>query len=329
MIKPAPIAATALLLALSALGGCGPSTVVVDGSGDGADPGGDTGKTADTSSTGDSTDTSGNTDSADTADTADTDPPGDPADCVEYGVIAVSSATLAYGASLDSYDASIGVYGGENMGSDATVAVNGAGDCALTSGATVAGDLYVSLDPAAGYCEEWGAAVSGGVHQLPGPAEVPTVAVPTGMPATQGSVYLNWGETRSFAGDETFDSLRFAYGSTVTVTAPSRIVTEEFSNEGAPLSIAPGASLEVYVTGDTTVVWGSEMNSEGSPSQLRIYVVGNGTVSLANGATMNAVVFAPDGAYTSAGTLSGALVADTLNLEWGAVIHEDVSARCP
>jgi hypothetical protein len=320
-------------LSLAALlGGCGPSTVVVadaPGTGDGS---GDTAANLDSGDTGGGGDSGG--DMADTGadtggDTGDTAPPDDPDLCFAYGLVAGTSASFAYGASVDSYDAAHGPWSADSAGSAATVAVNGSESCALTNGATVNGTLYVGLDPAAGYCEVWGASVSGGVHQLPAPAALPTVAVPAGRPASQGDVTVAWEETRTFAGDETFDTLTLAYGSTVEVTAPSTLVVGELDVQGATLTVQPGASLTVYVKGNATFAWGSTANADGEPAALRLLVVGGGTVNLADGATLAARVVAPDGAWTSAGTFSGNLAAATVNADWGADFHLDDAGLCP
>ncbi|GDX81847.1 hypothetical protein LBMAG42_36580 [Deltaproteobacteria bacterium] len=304
---------------------CGPSTIVLGEDGaSGLDSGG-----SDSGGNADSAGDSGDTAVGDSADTADTDDTSASAWCFPHGVIADERAEFAYGANVDSFDSSAGVYDASSAGSAAFIAVNGTGACAMTNGGTIRGEIGVGGDPASGYCEEWGASVTGGVSQLSGSISMPTIAAPAGMPASEGDVYVGWGEAAVWGGNAQFRSFRLGYGATLDVTDDAVVLTDDFANEGGTLTIASGKTLDLYVTGDVTLQYGSSDNVAGGPGQLNIYVIGGGTVSLAGGATVNARIYAPEAALTTAATFSGAWVSATATAQWGSNTHLDAASLCP
>ena len=313
------------MLFLLVLSACGPTTVVIADeelpATDSWIPGGDSGDSGDSGDTGDS----GEEDTS----VEDTGEP-EPAEwCFPGGVLLDVSGSFAYGASFDSYDSRAGLYGGGNIGKAATVMVNGAENCALTSGASVAGDAWVGGEPADSYCEEWGASVSGGVHAATAPEAMPAFGAPVGLPDSQGDVYIGWAESLEWSEDGKYDSFRLGYGATMTVWESVTVLAESFANEGAPMVIAPGSVVNLYVQDDVTLHYGAAMNVEGKPEQLNIYLLGSGTVSVGSGASINARIYAPEGTMATSGTISGAWVARTATAQWGAWTHVDIAAICP
>jgi hypothetical protein len=271
-------------------------------------------------------------DTEDPGDTAaDTEDTGEPAaDCVSYGLAASDSIHLAYGAGVDAYDSTRGVWSSENSSSDATIAVNASGACALQVDGTVSGGAYTGGDPSTVGCLGWGASVSGGFVSLPSAVTMPTVTVPAGLPASSGDQSTQWGETWTIAGDEVLDDVSLAYGSTVEVTRDVTVhVRGDLRSDGATFTVASGATLDLYVSGDIQLGWGSAFNAAGAPSSLRIHVVGIGALSIANGAALTALVAQPDGELVNAGTFSGAWIGRSARSEWGATHHLDVSEGCP
>ncbi len=308
--------------------GCGPTTVVVDdkpgrGSDTAADDSG-----LDSADTGSDTGSDTGTDTADSGDdTDDPDPGPQTGDCLEYGVVIDQSAHLASGSSFDSFDSTLGAYGGANVGSVATISLNGDEACALLNGSTVQGTIAVTGDPEANYCEEWGAAVSGGVVELVTPATFPVVATPD-VGDNQGDVKLTWGGASTWNADARYEDVSVAGGSTLSVTRSAIVVVDTLDVAGT-ISIAEGERLDLYVRGTVNLGWGAAVNTAGSPGQLRIWVEGVGPVTLAYGSGLNAWVLAPEAPLSHVGTFGGALAVRELATQWGAATHLDTSVICP
>ncbi len=306
---------------------CGPTTVVVDdkpGAGtdtaaddtglDSADTGSDTGDTA--SETGDDTD-----------DTDDTEPGPLTGDCFDYALVIDQSAHLSSGSTFDSFDSTLGAYGGENVGSVATLSLNGDEACALLNGSTVQGTIAVAGDPEATYCEEWGAAVSGGVVELLTPATLPVVATPE-VGDSQGDVTLTWGGASTWNADARYEDVSVAGGSTLSVTRSATVVVDTLDVSGT-IHIAEGERLDLYVRGSVNLGWGAALNAGGSPGQLRLWVLGVGPVTVAYGAGLNAWMLAPEAPVSHVGTFGGAMAVRELATAWGAATHLDTSVICP
>lgn len=269
------------------------------------------------------------TDTATDDDTATSEDTGEEpvADCLPYAFVADETLTLANGSSFDGYDASLGAYGGANA--SASLALNDDTACALTTGASVAGDVYVGGDPAATICETWGAS-TGTTHTLPSPVPLPTVTLPAGLPASSGDVTVAWGETRELAADLTVEDLTLAYGSALTVTASATLyVTGNLAMDGAPLTVAEGTTLDLYVDGGIRVGYGAALNTSGSPSQVRLRLTGHGTLQLDYGGGLSALVEQPGGAFTNGGgAFHGTWIGRSATTQWGAAVHLDVSTLC-
>jgi hypothetical protein len=309
---------------------------------DGDDTGADTDDTgADTEPTGDDT---GDTDVADTdsADTGDTDPadtgePPDtgstPSDCVAYGFAADDSFDLAYGASVDAYDSTRGAWGTGNSSADATVAIDATSACVLSVAGTLSGSAWVGPggDPATAACVAYGGSVSGSIAALPSALAMPMVALPAGMPASDGDTTVAWGETLTLDADTVVDDLTLAYGSRLEIDRSMTLVVRgALALDSAPIDIAAGATLDLYVEGHARVGWGAVVNGGGDPAQLRFHLLGTGGLSLDYGGALTAVVEQPDGAFTNGGgAFSGTWIGRSATSAWAATYHLDSSRLCP
>lgn len=309
------------LLLVVALPACKSSTIVLDGEPGGSDSATDSGL----GDSGGDNDTGGPADSGDTGETGDTDIPAPL--CFDAGIVVEESAALAYGANVDGYDSTAGAYGGGNIG-DGAVAVNSRADCALKVGATIRGTGWVGGDPAGAYCEEYGAAVSGGVHQLAARMNGPKVEVPTGL-ANAGDLSVGWRESAIIDHDAHYDSIVVAFEGTLTIASTVVLVVESFDIQGGAVVVESGATAEVYMAGPVSMGWGTQANSAGTPDQLQIFVDGDDDVSVAEGATLAGWIVAPESAVSVNGTLYGAVSAETLSSGWGAWLHLDEAAICP
>lgn len=301
---------------------CTPSTIVLDGKGEGVDSGGD----PERNDTGDTGADSGDTgEDSGGEETGDTDP--QPA-CLDYGVVIETSAYLAYGGTVDGYDGSLGAWGSTST-EDGSLAVNAHSECALTNGATVRGSLYVGGDPSRAYCEEWGVSLTGGVHTLAAAAEMPDVGEPSGLPDEEGELNVAWDETRELSGVHHFDDATLAYGGTLRITGPTVIVVDSFNVQGATVTLDAGATLDVYSRGTVDFAWGTQFNTGGDAAAVRLLMGEEDSVTLAGGAWFTGQLLAPRSPMYVSGSLQGAAAADTLELYWGGALHADRALLCP
>ncbi len=307
--------------AVMLLAACGPSSIELGGGKGGRDTAADTGIDHDSGDTG-----SGDTGSTDTGDSG--GDIGEPAACLAHGFVVGESAHLAYGASLDAYDATAGAYGGANIG-EGSLAVNSHADCALTSGAAVRGELLVGGDPSAAFCEEWGATTSGGVHQLAAEAELADVSAPSAVPDSEGEFSLAWEETHALEGLHHYEDFVLGYGSTLTISAPAVLVVDELRVEGATVKLDPGATLDLFVREAAGFSWGTAFNTGGSPAAVRIVLLGEDPLTLVNGATLTGQLLAPRSDVEIGGTFQGGASAASFEAAWGAALHLDESLLCP
>lgn len=94
--------------------------------------------------------------------------------------------------------------------------------------------------------------------------------------------------------------------------------------QGTTVSLAPGASVTIYVTGDITLHQGSTMNDGGSPSDLLIFSNGSSLQFDQNNKFYGAF-YGPNAhvQYDQTTEVYGSLVANTLKLDQYACFHYD------
>lgn len=136
------------------------------------------------------------------------------------------------------------------------------------------------------------------------------------------------GETLSLDGLHHFDDLVLAYGSTLTIPAPAVLVVDELRVEGATVTLAAGATLDVFVRGGASFSWGTAFNTGGLPSAVRVVLVEEAPVTRER-RHAHGQLLAPRSAVELGGTLQGGGVAASLAASWGAGLHLDSSLLCP
>lgn len=94
--------------------------------------------------------------------------------------------------------------------------------------------------------------------------------------------------------------------------------------QGSELVIAPGAKVEIYVTGDIHLGQTSTINAIGSPDQMVVYSKGS-TLQFDQGNAFVGAFYGPDAhiQYDQTTQVYGALVGNTIKLDKGACFHFD------
>ncbi len=248
------------------------------------------------------------------------------------GVAFTSTIGMWNSSLIDSYDSSIGPYGGSNIGSNAVLAsnVSSMNGIAMDSGVTVRGAVYsgVGSNPDTVIAPWSSPTITGGKHALTAALTPPDVTEPTGMPSSSGSFHLNQNKVQVISGDHVYSSFSLSNNSTVQISGPVRIrVTGSFTmSNHTRIELLPGASLELYVDNSFSMNNNTALNAGGDPSKVTIYVLGNNrSLSLNNSAEAYAKILNPKGGIylNNSAQVFGSVVGSTLHMSNSAAIHVD------
>jgi hypothetical protein len=234
----------------------------------------------------------------------------------EYAMFGKSLVDIRNSFATDSYNSDSGTYAATNLTDEGDVGSNG--NIIIANGALVGGD--VSSATLGGTDVHWGATVTGTVSDTAPEQDVP------GVPQDQ----FDWAEANSAAltgisGSYTYDPVTKSIVSTGSVELSDGVYyfSDITLKNSASLTITPGASVTVYVTGDIELKNSSEMNSGGDPASLVIY--SQGDFILKNSGDVAAVFYSPDGTadLRNSGEFYGSVVADDIICHNSARFHYD------
>jgi hypothetical protein len=200
------------------------------------------------------------------------------------GSIVIGARTL-----VDSYQSSLGAYGGSNVGSAAVVQ---AATTIVNNGGVIHGTQRQ--------------------HAPAGFAVVPVPPgarnLPLGAPAP-GALNINTAA----------QSITLAPGNyvatSVTVSAPGAI------------TISPPGQVRIWVTGTLTL--GGNVNVRGVPKNLAFLVTSSGFVNINGGGALYGLVYAPRSAVSVNSPVFGTVIGSSVTLNIGAAVHFDQSSVCP
>lgn len=247
-----------------------------------------------------------------------------------YGVSTPTSLALASGSFIDSYDSTLGPYGGSNVSSKAAIVTNTTADSSvsLANNTQIRGSLRVGVggDPNEVISRPEG--VTGTKWALYQPATVPTVTAPTGMGTSTGSLATSNNQTVTISSNTHIDTLSLANGSTLQISGNVTIQADGpvTINQGAKIQVLPGASLKLYF-GSTLDVKNNAIGMivDGQNlSRLQVLGFGAGAVSLTN-SQVQGVIIAPnsDLTMTSNAQVFGAVATKSLAMSGNATLHQD------
>ena len=308
--------------------------------GTGADSDTDADTDADTDVDADTdTDTDADTDTDSDTDTdADTDTNTDTdtyVDCVPFGFLVVDTVTMGSSAFVDSFDSTLGPYGGGTATAEATVATNSSAGCAYDlSSAEIRGDAWVGPggDPAEAICLEFGASITGDAHVLDGLVPLPVIEPPGGMPAGEGDFSLAFSSVATWGEDHHYDNLSVESNSTVTVSGDVRVLVDGNAHvSSGAIQLAPSSSLRLFVSGSLIIEFSSEINTdEADPSRLGIYGLGSNDVAISSSSSVYATIVHPEGELVvSSSNFHGVFVGRAIDASFSAGLHQDLALTCP
>lgn len=199
------------------------------------------------------------------------------------GNIILNSNTL-----VDSFQSSLGSYGGSNVGSAAVVQ---AATTILNNGGVVQGS-----------------------QQQNAPAGFAVVPVPS------GSTNLPLGSSNP--GSLNINNA----GESITLAPGNYVAANVNVNAPGALNISPPGEVRIWVTGSLNL--GGNLNVQGVPSDLAFVVTSAGWVNINNGGSFHGILYAPTSAVNVSGPVFGTVVGSSVALNSGAAVHFDESSVC-
>ena len=205
---------------------------------------------------------------------------------------------------VDSYYSLQGAYRSSSAGSNAVVSTNSRSnsDFMLYSGAVIHGDAYVGPEGNVdNVLKLWGGSqVTGIAGVLEEKIDIPGNNFPDrgNFDNSKENESVNlWGNQRlTITEDKYYSSVNINSGTKIIIDGDITMAVEgDFSvgNTGS-LELTAGSSLNLYVNGNIGV--GGDMNLNGSPNDLRIYMTGNNrSMQMYNDSDVFAVVSNPKG----------------------------------
>lgn len=218
---------------------------------------------------------------------------------ITYGAATSGKIELLDSARVDSYDSSLGPYGGTNIGSGPLLATNAtaAGSITVNGGGTVVGGVYSGVGSKSNAISvTTGGTITGEKKALSKPftiAPPPTPPVLTALGDYERSTGID-----VILLDMKVGKFTLTGGATVQVSGHRKVhATDVVKIDGAALEILPDSSLtlyagnQIYFTGN-----GARVNANTKdPSKVVIYSTGSGfTHTITNYAEVYAIIDAPN-----------------------------------
>ncbi|HOP06645.1 MAG TPA: pilus assembly PilX N-terminal domain-containing protein [candidate division Zixibacteria bacterium] len=216
----------------------------------------------------------------------------------------------------DSYNSDSGSYWLTRLNTDGDIGSNG--NIIVKNGAFVGGDVQTSN--IGGLSVNPGATVTGDISD-----NAPEQLLPTIPQAEFDAALAVSAANDSISGTYTYDSATYAFQSTGNVVLGSGIYyfSSIILKNSATLTIASGANVTIYVTGDIELKNSASVNSGGDPSDLMIY--SQGDFVLKNSGDINAVFYNPDGDadLRNSGEFFGSIIANNIVCHNSSKFHYD------
>jgi hypothetical protein len=199
-----------------------------------------------------------------------------------------SNVIVGAGVLVDSYQSSLGAYGGANVGSAAVVQ-------AATTISNNGGVIHGTQKQ----------------HAPAGFAIVPVASGAKNLPlgaSTPGTLTIS----------SAAQSITLAPGNyvaaNVTVSAPGAI------------NVSPAGQVRIWVTGTLTL--GGNLNPRGIPRNLALLVTSSRPVNINSGGGLFGLVYAPASAVLVSSPVFGTVIGSSVTLNSGAAVHFDQSSVC-
>ncbi|MEX0653421.1 MAG: hypothetical protein WD534_01030 [Phycisphaeraceae bacterium] len=251
-----------------------------------------------------------------------------------YGLAVAESVTMTGNVLVNAMDSRVDTYSPWAPGNGhATVATNATGNnqFSITGSSTVDGDVLVGHGGnASQIIKTTGtASVTGDADSLDEPMTLPSVTLPSPLPASQGDAsFSSWGVETLTDGTYHYDAFAVSGSLTVHIEGDVVIVADDlFQLAGSSsLILQPDATLTVYAdryrfTGNVRI----KHQNHHDPTATRLYQTGTADLDVVGSAELAASIVAPDAQLDLRGNarLFGAFQGDSVSLKGSARFTQD------
>ena len=259
-----------------------------------------------------------------------------PSSLFDYAVFGGEGCVdLSSNSIIDSYDSSLGEYGGVNMGSMGNLGTNssGYGCIDLGSNSEIFGNAIsgTGSDPDIDIIVRGNAQIHGEKQSLSRPKVMSSVLAPEGL-TYMGDYYLDGESSDTISASGEYASFRISSNATVTITADVILyITGDFSMiSNSQLEIAAGVSATIYLGGTYVQESNTSINNlSEDPTQLMIF----GTDSFTGEMEWNSnsdfwgAVYVPNAhvSFRSNTEFYGSIISKSFELQSNSRIHYDMA----
>lgn len=236
---------------------------------------------------------------------------------------------------VDSYDSSLGTYASQTPTDNAVLSISdtAVGAFKVEAGAYVGGDGYIGSGGTPGSVFDVSGTMTGAQNVQTTNLAVPTLAAPSGLPATSGDFSASSGNT-VINSDVTYDSITLSGTATITISGNITIhVSGTDHGDGLIMSgtsqiiIPAGSSLTLYTAQDFDISGDAVLHGDTSePERLTVYGYGDKHVDLLDQAVMCAVLYTNSELHTKGTSqfYGKALAYKKIHTDNSSEIHQDL-----
>jgi hypothetical protein len=237
-----------------------------------------------------------------------------------YAAFGEDSVIMTNSSCTDSYNSDSGTYVGTQLDDWGDIGSNGVID--LSNTADVYGDAWTSMDDGINIDQS---ALAHGDTTSAAPQRVIDIIPQDEYDWADDNSNAPLGLSGSFHYTSSNDNLRLnSQGDTVQLTSGVYFFNDIVLSQQSVLTLAPGAEVTIYMTGNLSLGEGSALNPNGSPADLVIYSQGS-LLEIGQHTEFRAGFYAPDANIFIEQNTSvyGALVGQSISLHNSACIHYD------
>ncbi len=241
-----------------------------------------------------------------------------PQSIFQWAMFGDERITVSGNATTDSYDSSLGVYGGANSGHDGDVGTN----ATTAGGVTVSGSIFVDGQIAVGPGVANPTTVVTGYDPsfITGTPKVVSMGTPVSMP----SVTVPAGLT---CNDYTVN------GNTTTTLAPGTYCYHDLKLSGNSTLTSTGV-VTIYLTGSLTASGNSTFGVINDPTKVTLLMTSNADATIDQGSVTGnsnfyGAIYGPDADFNITGNaeIFGSIIAQRVTMSGNAYIHYDESLK--
>ncbi len=252
-----------------------------------------------------------------------------------FAVFGDDDLNFSSAAEVDSYDSTVGTYGGANIGAEGNIGTNGTllGCIDMCPNSQVYGDAYSGpeSDPESVIIQQGNAYIDGEKKSLYEEKLMPSVVPPDDL-AFMGGYSLGVGEVGTIDSSGTYTSFVLENNSVVNITADVTLyVTGDFTmTSNTQLNIADGVNVTIYLGGTFSQSSNSQINNL-SQDPTSLLMLGtdsfNGTMTWNSNTDFYGAVYVPRAYVDFRSNIDfyGAITAGTFEFNSNARFHYDLA----